>query len=166
MCQRTDALNVANERRYHFRDLKADLDTGAISLAEALVDERAQRFPIHRLLNAQHQWGAARTKKTLSSLAIWPLNAVGALTERQRDRIVEMAAAIGAEPKRWLVTPKPEPVDEKLKLVIKEVDRLGWKTRKPLDVRVAGLIVISPLGEAMVTDVEDLNFLSAEVAAA
>jgi hypothetical protein len=178
MCQRTDALTVANERRFDWRNLKAEIYSGEITLDEALTDERAQRFPIHRLLDAQKQWGAARTKQTLSGLRIWPLNTISQLTERQIDRIVEMAESVRSEPKGWAArkaAPQPrarkviERLDdykERIEAVCEEAHRRGWSTRAPSDSQLEGVIVITPVGEAMLSDLEDLSFLAAELEAA
>jgi hypothetical protein len=178
MCQRTEALDKANERRYDWRDLKAAIYSGEITLHEALTDERAQRFPIHRLLDAQRQWGAARTKQTLAGLRIWPLNTISQLTERQIDRIVEMADSVRSEPKGWAArkaAPQPRPrkvierlddYKERLAAVCEEAHRRGWSTREPEDTQLQGVIVITPLGEAMMSVLEDLTFLAAELEAA
>ena len=178
MTQQMEALGKANERRYDWRDLKAAIYSGEITLHEALTDKRAQRYPIHRLLDAQRQWGAARTKQTLSGLRIWPLNAVSQLTERQVDRIVEMASVVGSEPKgraALRVAPQPRPrkaverlddYKERLAAVCEEAHRRGWSTREPEDSQLQGVIVITPLGEAMMSDLEDLTFLAAELEAA
>jgi hypothetical protein len=184
MCQRTEALGKANVIRYGWRDVKSSLGSGTLPLCDALIDVRAARHPIHKLLDAQPQWGAARTRQTLTTLRIWPLMPVADLTRRQRERIVEMADIITsgfwrgelnerggrknpkpkAKPK--MISASVDAYEERLAAVCDEAHRRGWSTRAPEDTQLEGVIVITPLGEAMLSDLEDLTFLAAELEAA
>ena len=182
MSQQLEALAVANSRRYGWRDLKGELLAGEITLQKALVDPRAARQPIHRLLNSQSKWGASRTRRLLMQVGIYPLTAVDRLTDRQREALCKGAPAIDGKPVKLRkprapraakpAVPSP-PAPKKVKRcidtlggVITIAEGLGWSARLHDDETINSVVVMTPIGEKIVSDLEDLTFLLVDVEAA
>ena len=172
MSQQLEALAVANSRRYGWRDLKGELLAGEITLQKALVDPRAARQPIHRLLNSQSKWGASRTRRLLMQVGVYPLTAVDRLTERQRDALsagacVEKKSAQSVKPRKpRAVASKANRSVDVLGGVITVAERLGWSARLHDDETINSVVVMTPIGEKVVSDLEDLTFLLVDVEAA
>lgn len=89
--QYMEALAKANHIRLARADLKRQIETGAVSLRDVLLDPPPEidNMPIGLLLMARHRWGVARSRRFLSRLAIGERRTIGHLTERQRRIIVE-----------------------------------------------------------------------------
>jgi len=178
--QRLEALAVANSRRYGWRDLKGELLEGKITLQKALVDPRAARQPIHRLLNSQKKWGASRTRRLLMQVGVYPLTAVDRLTERQRDALCKGAPAIDGKPVKLRKPREPKAAKpavpkapkkarrciDTLGGVITVAEGLGWSARLHDDEEINSVVVMTPIGEKMISDLEDLTFLLVDVEAA
>ena len=154
--QPMQALELANHIRYGRRDVKAEVRSGTLSLAAALEDERAAKMPVHKLLAALKRWGPTRAMSLLVEVGVSPLRHVSDLTDREREIIAEYAPLTPKE--RELVT-----YQRGLEKVLIEAQRRGW----PAHVQgKAGVVVITALGEAMLSDLEDVSFLVAELAGA
>ena len=156
MSQPLEALERANRVRYGRRDVKAELASGILPLRDALADERVATMPVHKLLASMRSWGPTRAMTLLVEVGVSPLRELGSLTDRERDFIAEYAP----------MTPKEREVasyKRGLEKVLQEAQRRGWKPRLH---DAAGVVVVTVLGEAMLTDLEDLGFLQAELEAA
>ena len=156
MSQPLEALERANRVRYGRRDVKDELSNGALPLREALADERVATMPVHKLLASMRSWGPTRAMTLLVEVGVSPLRHVSDLTDREREIIAEYAPLTPKE--RELVT-----YQRGLEKVLIEAQRRGW----PAHVQgKAGVVVITALGEAMLSDLEDVSFLVAELAGA
>jgi hypothetical protein len=82
------ALAVANEVRLGQSGLRRELAAGAISIVDALQDQRAERMPVARLLSSQVRWGPDRSRRLLGRLDIAELRPVGELTVRQAKALI------------------------------------------------------------------------------
>lgn len=112
-------------------------------------------------------------------VGVYPLTAVDRLTERQRDALSNGAPAIDGRPVR-LKRPRepkalPAPIPKAprkasavdvLGGVITVAKGLGWSARLHDDETINGVIVMTPIGEKVVSDLEDLTFLLVDVEAA
>lgn len=85
------ALQHANTVRLAGLAVKRDVKTGALSLAQALADERAGSLTVMDLLVAQPRWGVSRASLVLQCLRISEIRRVRELTDRQR-RVIAQAA--------------------------------------------------------------------------
>jgi hypothetical protein len=85
------ALQIAQKARMEMAVVRQQLLVGEITLAEALVDERAGAIPVGRLLCSQRQWGPVKAHTLLNRLMIWPTRRVRDLTANQRRMILEAA---------------------------------------------------------------------------
>jgi hypothetical protein len=93
MMQRLDALESANDRRIAQARLLREIRVGAVTVADALEDPRAEKLTINALLTAQRWFGDAKAERVLraagfAGVPIWPLRRVEGLTERERAEIV------------------------------------------------------------------------------
>lgn len=82
--QRHAALAMANKTRLAGAELRAEVMAGRTSMADALLDERAQCIPIGRLLESQPRWGKVKAAKLMRRFAIYPGKQVRDLTDRQK----------------------------------------------------------------------------------
>ena len=89
--QSLQALQLANKTRIQASVLRAELAANVITLADALVDPRAQCMPVSRLLTAQPRWGPKKANHLLNRNFIWPTRKVRDLTANQRILIAEQA---------------------------------------------------------------------------
>jgi hypothetical protein len=69
-------------------DVRHDVRIGRQTVAQALDDPRAAWLHVNAVLDAQPGWPTTRTDTLLVGLRIWPLKAVGQLTDSQRAAIV------------------------------------------------------------------------------
>jgi hypothetical protein len=70
MTQARMALERANEVRVQMAQVKVELATRRLRLADALEDERAQRASVAALVQALPRWGERRTRRVLVVLGI------------------------------------------------------------------------------------------------
>lgn len=96
------ALAEANRVRLAGAVLRREVAAGDLSIAEALVDERAATMTVVRLLAAQSRWGKHRAELLCAQVPVSSTKRVGELTERQRDRIVVFAAVSPARVRAML----------------------------------------------------------------
>lgn len=68
--QRLTALERANEVRIGWKDLKAKLRAGELSVGDAMYAECAQGRWLWHVLEAQSGWGPCRVAKALCKLGI------------------------------------------------------------------------------------------------
>ena len=155
MTQQMEALDKANRVRYAIRDVKAELASGILPLRDALADDRVITMVLHKLLASQKSWGPTRANALCNDASVSPLRPVGGLTEREADRIALLAPMGTKERRLALYRMGPEKV-------LKEANNRGWRPR----LEDLGVVVITPLGEAVLSDLEDLSFLAAELEAA
>ena len=94
------ALARANEIRLGQAALKKEIWTGALPIAEALHDERAQRMPVGMFLTAQRRWGVQRTRRLCVRLMIPENKRLCELTVRQRG-VLELALE-GSYVESWM----------------------------------------------------------------
>lgn len=73
-------------------DVRHDVRTGRVTVAQALNDPRAAFLHVNAVLDVLPGWPTTRTDTLLIGLAIWPLKHVGQLTHGQRARIVAALA--------------------------------------------------------------------------
>jgi hypothetical protein len=89
--QSLEALAYGDEIRLARSRAKKAMRAHELSLEAALSLDCCQGMRISQLLEAQWNWGPARTLGLLGKLGISPLRRVGQLTERQLRVIVEAA---------------------------------------------------------------------------
>jgi hypothetical protein len=90
--QRMSALDRANEIRLARAALRKRIYAGEITTARVLLEcpPEANTWPVADLIMAQRRWGRSRTLKLLSREHIIETKPVGALTDRQRGRLVDL----------------------------------------------------------------------------
>lgn len=152
MSQPLEALEQANRVRYGRRDVKDELSSGILPLWDALADERVETMPIHKLLASMRGWGPVRAMELLATIDVNAFREIGNLTDRERDLIAEYAPLTPKE--RQALTHKRE-----LALVFDESTQRNWSPT----VTDFGVAVLTPIGSAILTDLEDLRFLEAEL---
>lgn len=84
------ALARANEVRIARAKIKRQLRAREITLADALDHECCQTATVMGLLMAQRRWGVTRARKVLMQVPMSEARAVGALSDRQRARLLEL----------------------------------------------------------------------------
>jgi hypothetical protein len=100
--QRMRALERANQARYARAELKRRVAQGEIEVAEVILTGpwEAKRMALADLLTSQRQWGHARMRKFLASVAISENKTIGSMTERQRRavaaRLTTAQAGVGS----------------------------------------------------------------------
>ena len=99
--QSLQALALANAAYSQQAALRRDLDSGDITLGQALVHPAAQRMRVDRLLSAQWRWGSARVLSTCRAAGVNPTIRVGRLTARQRDALMGHATPPRAAGSPW-----------------------------------------------------------------
>lgn len=82
--QHMSALDRANAVRIAGAELKREVRTGRVTIAAALLDERAGSLPVIDLLVCQHRWGRVRALKLLAAERIPETKRIRDLTDRQR----------------------------------------------------------------------------------
>lgn len=87
--QKMGALAHANAIRSAGAAVKAELRAGAITLAEALDDERASRLEVLALLKMLPYYGRPKAIRLVTSAQASPFRRVGELTARQKGILVE-----------------------------------------------------------------------------
>ena len=156
MSQRLEALESANRVRFGRRDVKEELSSGVLPLRDALADERVATMPVHKLLASMRSWGPTRADTLLADVNVNPLRKVVTLTDRERDLISEYAP----------MSPKERGVakyQRGLEMVLIEANKRGWKPRLENN---RAVYVFTTLGKALLTDLEDVDYLVAELEAA
>jgi hypothetical protein len=147
-----EALQRANVVRYGRRDVKNDLANGSLDLRDALGDDRVKTMAVHKLLASMRGWGPVRAMELLSLIDINAFREIGNLTERERDLIADYAPLTPKE--RQALTCKRE-----LEQVLEQTTERGWNPT----VTDFGILVFTPIGSTTLTDLEDLQFLEAEL---
>ncbi|HEY1689940.1 MAG TPA: hypothetical protein VGF95_13890 [Solirubrobacteraceae bacterium] len=104
--QHMRALQRANEVRLARAELKRRVSDGDVDIAEVIIDcpEEAHGMTVADLLMSQRRWGQTRCRRFLTQVPISEHKTIGSLTERQRQRLVVMLAAVRATRMRgpWL----------------------------------------------------------------
>jgi hypothetical protein len=147
-----EALQRANVVRYGRRDVKNDLGNGLLDLGDALGDERVKTMPVHKLLASMRGWGPVRAMELLTLIDINAFREIGNLTERERNLIADYAPLSPKE--RQALTNERE-----REQVLEETQKRGWNPT----VTDFGVLVVTPIGSTTLTDLEDLQFLEAEL---
>ena len=90
--QHMQALARANEVRLARAELKRKIGSGAISVADVIIEcpWEASSMTIAELLASQRRWGASRTSKFLAGIGMPETKTVGSMTERQRGLLAAM----------------------------------------------------------------------------
>jgi len=113
-------------------------------------------------------------------VGVYPLTAVDRLTERQRDALCKGAPAIDGKPVKLRKPREPKAAKpavpkapkkarrciDTLGGVITVAEGLGWSARLHDDEEINSVVVMTPIGEKMISDLEDLTFLLVDVEAA
>ena len=86
------ALAKANTVRLEAAEVRRELAVGAITLGDALHDERAAVMTVERLLAAQRRWSPLRAQRLLGPMHISTARRVRDLTDRQRGALLQLAA--------------------------------------------------------------------------
>jgi len=87
MSQHMDALARANAIRFGIAAVKREVKAGTLTVADALLDERAQPMKLGALLLAQWRWGPDRVRLLCGHMLISEVRRVRDLTTRQRGEI-------------------------------------------------------------------------------
>lgn len=109
--QHLRALARANEVRLARACLKKRVSDGEISVADVILSKpwEAETMPVLDLLMSQRRWGLTRCRRFLQSIPISENKAVGSMTDRQRQAMARMLAAMPS-PAPAGVTRRLEPV--------------------------------------------------------
>jgi len=85
--QHMRALQRANAVRVARAQLKRDIERGALSVGEVILNPpwEAASMTIAELLSSQRQWGSTRSRKFLTGIEIPEIKTIASLTERQRS---------------------------------------------------------------------------------
>lgn len=86
--QKFAALKLANLRRVHIAQMKAEVKAGR-PVADVMSDPRAARLKVSDLLMAQRGWGVDTVGRFLFRSQISATKRVESLTDRQRELIAE-----------------------------------------------------------------------------
>lgn len=90
--QHMQALQRANEVRLARADLKRNIGSGSLSIAEVILTcpwETAS-MTIAELLTSQRGWGATKASKFLAEIGMLETKPVGSMTDRQRSLLAAM----------------------------------------------------------------------------
>ena len=100
--QRLMALDRANRIRLARADVKRELRNGTLTIADALIDERARGLSVWVLLLSQPRWGEERCRRFFDGVSVTfsPFKAVGGLTGRQRALVVERVGLLAPRSQR------------------------------------------------------------------
>lgn len=98
LSQHMTALEKANRVRLGRAELKRQVRSGEMTVAEALVHELTETMPVAALLCSQWRWQETRACKLLSFLGISEQKLCGTLTERQRAKLL---VYITLPPSKW-----------------------------------------------------------------
>jgi hypothetical protein len=81
------ALQRANAVRVARAELKRDVERGAVSVGEVILNApwEAANMTIVELLTSQRQWGMTRSRKLLTGIGIPETKTIASMTERQRS---------------------------------------------------------------------------------
>ena len=93
--QHMAALAEANRIRFARADLKRDIRTGLVTLAEAFEHPDVGSMPALNLLKAQWRWGDMRARRTMRYLMMSEGRAVCSLTDRQKRALVQACEGMG-----------------------------------------------------------------------
>ena len=90
--QHMQALQRANEVRLARAELKRNIGSGTLSIAEVILTcpWEAASMTIAELLTSQRRWGATRASKFLAGIGMPETKTVGSMTERQRGLLAAM----------------------------------------------------------------------------
>lgn len=96
--QHLRALARANEVRLARATLKKRVSEGEISVAEVVLQTpwEAETMPVLDLLMSQRRWGLTRCRRFLQCIPMSESKTVGSMTERQRNAMARMLAALPA----------------------------------------------------------------------
>ena len=90
--QHMQALQRANEVRLARAELKRNIGSGTLAVAEVIVTcpWEAASMTIAELLTSQRRWGTSRCSKFLAGIGMPETKTVGSMTERQRALLAAM----------------------------------------------------------------------------
>jgi hypothetical protein len=89
------ALERANEVRLARAELKRNVATDEIDVAEVILDcpWEAHSMAVAELLMSQHRWGQTRCHKFLAQIPMSEKKTVGSMTDRQRRALATMLSS-------------------------------------------------------------------------
>jgi hypothetical protein len=90
--QHMQALQRATAVRVARAELKRDVEQGAVSVAEVILNPpwEAASMTIAELLSSQRYWGTIRSRKFLAGIAMPETKTIASMTERQRSLLATM----------------------------------------------------------------------------
>lgn len=96
--QHLRALARANEVRLARACLKRRVTEGEISVADVILSTpwEAETMPVIDLLMSQRRWGLTRCRRFLQCIPISENKTIGSMTDRQRQAMARMLAALPA----------------------------------------------------------------------
>ena len=100
------ALERANQVRLARAELKRRVSSGALGVAEVILDcpWEAESMAVADLLMSQRRWGQTRCRKFLTQVPMSEKKTVGSMTERQRHTLAGMLSGAGRG-RAWSATP-------------------------------------------------------------
>jgi hypothetical protein len=109
--QHLRALARANEVRLARATLKKRVSEGEISVAEVVLQTpwEAETMPVLDLLMSQRRWGLTRCRRFLQCIPMSESKTVGSMTDRQRQAMARMLAALPAPGRAVPVSRELEP---------------------------------------------------------
>lgn len=90
LAQRRSALKRANKIRTYRAHLKREVKAGRLTVLDLLRDPLCETMKVGDALITQPKIGKVKRNRILTSLQISPSRSLGALSERQQDRLVKI----------------------------------------------------------------------------
>ncbi len=101
------ALERANKVRLARAELKREIATGEVNVAEVILEcpWEADSMAVADLLMSQRRWGQSRCRKFLAQIPMSEKKTVGSMTERQRLTLAGLLSSGRVAPQRdpWLM---------------------------------------------------------------
>lgn len=88
--QALDALELANKIRRHRAKVYGRINAGEMTLREVFDDPVMEHATIYKVLLKKKHWGKQRVRRLLSRLVISESRQLMALSERQKEAIIEV----------------------------------------------------------------------------
>jgi hypothetical protein len=90
--QHLQALERANRVRLARAELKRQVESGATSAAQVILDcpWEAETMAVSDLLMSQRRWGQTRCRRFLSQIPVSENKTIGSMTDRQRNALAEL----------------------------------------------------------------------------
>ena len=99
--QRDTALQLASQTWTAAGQVRRDIASGQLTVAEALDEPAAACIPLGRLLRAQPRWGSQRADHLLRTIRVQATRRVRDLTPQQREQVADLSTLSRTEVDEW-----------------------------------------------------------------